>query len=86
MTVDYRQLDLEGVLHEVRLEVEAALELFPPMNSPHEGYAVILEELDELWDEVKANNGRTGAARNEAIQVAAMAVRYILDMKPTPMP
>lgn len=26
----------------------------PPMRSPHEGYAIILEELDELWDEIRA--------------------------------
>ena len=24
-----------------------------PMASAHEGYAVILEELDETWDEIK---------------------------------
>jgi hypothetical protein len=25
-----------------------------PMRGPHEGYAILLEEVDELWDEVKA--------------------------------
>jgi len=54
---------------------------FPPFNSTHEGYAVILEELDELWDEVK----RTGGARHsellkEAIQVGAMALRFVHDL------
>ena len=52
------------------------------MNGPHEGYAVILEELDELWDEVKANRGTGGQAAREALQVAAMALRYILDVSP----
>ncbi len=31
-----------------------AREKHPPMRSPHEGYAILLEELDELWDEIKA--------------------------------
>lgn len=69
-------------------ELEFARGTFPPFNSAHEGYAVIAEELDELWQEVKANKGGTGkinepqrmAMRKEAIQVAAMAMRFALDL------
>lgn len=43
-------------------------------------YAVIAEELDELWDEVKADRGREFSGLEEAIQVSAMGLRYVLDM------
>lgn len=46
--------------------------------SPHEGYSVILEELDELWEHIKDNTSRTNEARAEAIQVAAMALKFAL--------
>ena len=52
----------------------------PPFNSPHEGYAVIQEELDELWIEIKANSGRAQSAIEEATQVAARAVRDLMDL------
>ena len=58
-------------------ELAIAQSKFPAFKSDHEGYAVILEELDELWDAVKANNAKH--ARAEAVQVAAMAIRFILD-------
>ena len=61
-------------------ELRAALTHFAPFNSPHEGKAVIEEELDELWEHVKANSGQTEAARIEAIQIAAMALRYAHDL------
>jgi hypothetical protein len=65
----------------VRKELVRATKLHPrPFNSAHEGWAVIWEELDEMWDEVRANN--KVLAREEAIQVAAMAVRFILDTSP----
>lgn len=51
-----------------------------PMNSHHEGYAVIAEELDELWDDVKAD--RKEAALKEAVQVGAMAMRFIANLTP----
>ena len=54
----------------------------PPMQSAHEGYAVLLEEVDELWAEIKADRGRTHAALLEAIQVAAMGMRYVADLTP----
>jgi len=51
-------------------------------DSPHEGYAVILEELDELWDDVKQNH--IEAACEEAAQVAACAIRFIIDLSTHP--
>lgn len=51
-----------------------------PMNSPHEGYAVILEELDELWEEVRSDRGRSQDALLEAVQVAAMGLRYVANL------
>lgn len=61
----------------VRRELARAVDKFRPMASPHEGYAVILEEVDELWDAVK--RGNMDAMREEAVQVAAMAVRFLVD-------
>ena len=37
-------------------ELEAANELHPPFASPHEGWAVILEEILEMQDEVDKIN------------------------------
>lgn len=55
------------------------------MHSAHEGYAVILEELDELWLVVqKAQKMHPDAAKvamaKEAKQVAAMAMRFLIDV------
>ena len=63
-------------------ELARAQSLFPAFNSPHEGYATLLEAVDELWDEVKASKpGKDrGAMRKEAIQVAAMALRFVQDV------
>jgi len=71
---------IDRVLADLRAEVRRALEQHRPMQSAHCGYAVILEELDELWDEVKGNRGSENSARVEALQVAAMGVRYIIDI------
>jgi hypothetical protein len=65
-----------------------------PFNGIHEGYAVLLEEVDELWDEVKKNPrkypGGSGlhrdAMRKEAIQVAAMALRFAAELTPVAVP
>jgi len=59
-------------------EYKRARGKFSPMRGPHEGWAVIYEELDEMWDEVKANN--VGGARKECLQVAAMALAFLLEV------
>lgn len=65
-------------------ELDRAIRRFGPMASPHEGYAVLLEEMDELWQEVKDNKRLPDeylpAMRAEALQVAAMAMRFVLDV------
>lgn len=63
-------------------ELSDAQELFTPMKSYHEGYAVILEELDELWDEAKKKLPDQDKLYTEAKQVAAMAIRFMLDLCP----
>ncbi len=51
-------------------------------NSAHEGYAVILEELDELKAEIlkKRSERNPEELVKEATQVAAMAVRFMVDV------
>lgn len=68
------------IVKEVHFEVGRASKLFPPFNSAHEGYGVLKEEVDELWDEIKKKKPDTENLRKEAIQVAAMAVRFVLDV------
>jgi hypothetical protein len=71
-----------AVLKLVGDELLAAVTMHGPMKSAHEGYAVLLEEVDELWDEVKKND-RTRCKRKmfaEAKQVAAMGLRFMLDV------
>lgn len=71
-----------ALLFAVGDECVNAMNRFEPFQSAHEGYAVILEELDELWDVVKVNQTRRDIDKmtREAIQVAAMAVRFIHDV------
>lgn len=75
---------IDLILVGVKNELLKAMEHHGPMTSPHEGWAVILEEVDELWDEVKKKHGgRDMLAAKEAIQVAAMACRYLYDVVET---
>lgn len=71
---------LPGVLDRVANEVEKAMMKHRPMYSAHEGHSVIREELDELWEEVRADTGTSVDASKEAAQIAAMGIRYLIDV------
>ena len=71
---------LQDVLTQIGMEVVRATRKFGPFASAHEGYAIIKEELDELWDDVKEN--RLVDSSREAVQVGAMAARYLIDLDP----
>lgn len=70
----------QKVLKLIENELDSARRKHRNMYSTHEGYAVIKEELDELWDEVKKKRPDMDKLREEAIQVAAMAARFVADL------
>jgi hypothetical protein len=53
----------------------------PEMNNAHEAYAVIFEELDEFWDEVRAQKHDPAKMLKELVQTAAMCARAAEDLK-----
>ena len=70
------------IMFEIQEEFFKATNNFSKFNSAHEGYAILLEEVDELWENVKLNQSdiyRKIDIKNEAIQVATMAIRLIYD-------
>lgn len=63
-------------------ELTNAIRRWPHFNSAHEGFSVLKEEVDELWEHVKTNQKKRdlNAMRKEAIQVAAMAMRFAIEV------
>ncbi len=55
------------------------------LHSYHEGYAVLKEELEELWDEIKKREPDNDKLFKEAIQVGAMALAFIHELLETPL-
>ena len=70
---------------EVAKELTRARSMFPAIYSPHEGLGVIREEYLEFEGEVWKynpfkNRDTRPAMRTELIQLAAMALRTIMDV------
>lgn len=59
-------------------EALSAKAKWPEFHSAHEGFAILLEEVDELKAHVWMNQKKRDleAMKKEAIQVAAMALRF----------
>jgi len=74
--------DFEDIVLDIHSELLKAQESYHNFHSTHEGYGVIKEELDELWDKIKESKSiyASGEMRQEAIQVATTAIRFILDL------
>ncbi len=80
MIIDGRELDFPDM---VKTEIERARRLHPQKhNSLHEGYAIILEEVDEFWDEVKKKRSEQSPVMilSELVQIGAMAQRISEDV------
>ncbi len=53
---------------------------FPPFYSAHEGWGIIREEYLELEDEIMRKDRDIDQMRKEAMHLAAMALRFIIDV------
>lgn len=82
-------MPIENTLHHVLVvtndiheELKKAITEHSLFSSAHEGYAVLLEELDELWDEVKKKSHKRNIKNmwTEAVQVAAMAMKFVMSL------
>lgn len=73
---------------QIENEVKEARKRYGAFNSTHEGYAVLKEEVEELWDIIKRNTERhygtsdfkTKALIPELIQIAAVAQRMAIEL------
>jgi hypothetical protein len=77
-------MDILTALDEIEQEVLRASAKHAPMNSHHEAYAVILEEVEEYWREVQKGGSTQPrcpkALKEELIHTAAMCVRALHDL------
>lgn len=79
----YTGIAPDGFFFDASRELRRARSKYAAFNSGHEGYAVILEELEELWAKVmeaKNSRGFGPEFRAECIQIAAMAARFSVDL------
>lgn len=63
----------------IKNELVRARKEHSPITSLHEGYAILLEEVDELWTEIKTHDIDKERVLSELIQVSAMAERIATD-------
>lgn len=70
------------LLREISEEVERAKRHGEKFASLHEAYAVLLEEVDEMWDitRMKRRDRDAISLRKELIQIGAMAVKALESM------
>lgn len=70
---------MEQFFNEVMSEYVRARKKFGPFDNAHEGYAVILEELEEIWDHIRCN-ANYSEMELEVIQLATMAFAFWLEL------
>ncbi len=68
-------------IHDVETELSRAIAKHPkPMACIHDGWVVIREEVDALRNEIGMPKPDKEKLRHEATQVAAMAIRFLVDV------
>lgn len=55
-----------------------------PITSPHEGYALLIEKIENYWNEVKCSSPQDRRMLSELVQLAAIALRIAVDLRLTP--
>lgn len=68
------------IFAQIQQEIDNSRSRHGEFTGSHEGYAVLLEEVDELWSEIKKRERNFNTMEKECIQIAAMAIKFIEDV------
>lgn len=71
--------DRGDAVREIYDACRRAQDKFAPFKNAHEAHSVIREEFEEFWEAVRRND--LDAARKEATQLGAMALRFLVEVK-----
>jgi NTP pyrophosphatase (non-canonical NTP hydrolase) len=71
------KMTMNDIMALIAKEMQYGYDRFGKYHNSHEHYAVLQEEVDEWWDAVKRNTA--DCELYELIQVAAVALRYIIE-------
>ena len=76
-------MNIESILSKIEDECYKGIEQHGEFNSLHEGWAVLYEEVDELWEEVRKKKAFRSAEniKTECIQIAAMALKIVVSLE-----
>tara|TARA_Y100000310_G_scaffold331814_1_gene406118 strand:- start:16 stop:255 length:240 start_codon:yes stop_codon:yes gene_type:complete len=71
------------IIADVQKEIASGLEANGSFHSLHEAHSILLEEVEEFWDDVKmkASERDLNNTYNELIQIAAVALRTAEQIK-----
>ncbi len=78
-----------NIQEKIDAEISKSKKHYGAFNSTHEAYAVLQEEVEELWDIIKKNTERTygtpeyktKALIPELIQIASVAKRMAIELE-----
>lgn len=79
---DFRVTNIGKSIKAIITEYNRTIIKNAPFHSTYEGWALIKQKVDSLWDEIKKEEtgGSREAMQKEAAQIGAMAMRFIIDL------
>ena len=70
-------MNIKSLVPLIESEMKFGFDKYGKYHNSHEHYAVLQEEVDEWWDAIKGNIA--DCCQYELLQVAAVALRYIME-------
>ena len=64
---------------EISSEMQRGDKKYGPHPGPKRGFGALRAEFNELWTEIEAEDANPVSIRKEAVQVAAMALKFLRD-------
>jgi len=79
---DFRVSNIGKSIKAIITEYNHTIIKQPPFSSTYEGWAMIRQQVDELWEQVKKDETENVKAImcKEAAQIGAMAMRFMIDL------